>query len=225
MSQILGVEVVNDILNLKVSDEEKVNYLNDKGKKVLSYKLLNTDSSIVTLGESILEKDPDTKTMIFESGKKEVVLKMVLSKYTKGEQIILQGHSAGGGDVQDLAEKLRDAGVSNIVTIQIDSVEPIGDDASIPSNVTKAINVYETKAPFYITGENEIYPDQVDSLFSVLTGSKIPEVVNKKFNDIINATDKNPISYHTEIDNDPKVRKFIKKEVIDEVIKDLSKKH
>ncbi len=36
-------------------------------------------------------------------------------------------------------------------------------------------------------------------------------------NNIQNATKKNPISYHTEIDNDPKVRKFIENEVLKEM--------
>ena len=40
------------------------------------------------------------------------------------------------------------------------------------------------------------------------------KIINKKFNTIKNSNDKSPISYHTEIDNDPDVKKFIENEVI-----------
>ena len=81
------IEVVN---NEALNDNQKIELLNDLAKEPLSYDILNTDSSIITVGEKILEKDATTKTMIFESGRKEEVLKLILKQYEKGEQIIME---------------------------------------------------------------------------------------------------------------------------------------
>lgn len=182
------------------------------------------DTSILSLPIAVKKLDPKTKIKIFDSGQKETVIKSILTDYEKNEQIILQGHSAGGGDVQDIAEVLNEKGIQNIITVQIDSVEPFGDDATIPENVSKAINVYQNEAE---TGNKYI-----DFLYSgVINGennieAKNPSktmIINQQFTNIQGPATGSPANPHQNMDNDHKVQTFIQNQVIPEVKSEVSK--
>lgn len=80
---------------------------------------------------------------------------------------------------------LNDIDIQNIITIQIDSIEPFGDDATIPDNVTKGINVYQNESktgaayidipfPNAMNGENEIHASD----------NETTTIINKLFVDI-----------------------------------------
>lgn len=59
--------------------------------------------------------------------------------------IILFGHSWGGAAAVSLARDLQRAGIPVLLTVQVDAVSKIGEDASIiPGNVNEAVNFYQT---------------------------------------------------------------------------------
>jgi hypothetical protein len=67
---------------------------------------------------------------------------------TEKEQpkIILYGHSWGASQTLTYARELQRHGISVSLTIQIDSVKKFGqDDRTVPANVAKAVNFYQTK--------------------------------------------------------------------------------
>ena len=60
-------------------------------------------------------------------------------------QIIIYGHSWGGSETITLARALQGDGIPVLLTIQVDSVEKLGEnDSLIPANVTKAANFYQS---------------------------------------------------------------------------------
>jgi len=62
----------------------------------------------------------------------------------RGARIILYGHSLGGSAVVQLARELEKHGIPVLLTIQVDSVERLGQqDGVIPPNVARAINFYQ----------------------------------------------------------------------------------
>jgi hypothetical protein len=59
--------------------------------------------------------------------------------------IILFGHSWGGAAAVSLARDLQKTGIPVLLTVQVDAVSKIGEDASIiPGNVNEAVNFYQT---------------------------------------------------------------------------------
>jgi pimeloyl-ACP methyl ester carboxylesterase len=67
---------------------------------------------------------------------------------TEKEQakIILFGHSWGASQTLTIARELQRRGIPVSLTIQIDSVKKFGqDDRTVPANVAKAVNFYQTK--------------------------------------------------------------------------------
>jgi hypothetical protein len=59
-------------------------------------------------------------------------------------RIVLYGHSWGASAVVTLASELEKDGIPVLLTIQVDSVQKLGqNDAVIPSNVARAINFYQ----------------------------------------------------------------------------------
>jgi hypothetical protein len=60
-------------------------------------------------------------------------------------RIAIFGHSWGGSETVTLARALGQAGIPILLTVQVDSVQKPGeDDASIPANVSQAINFYQS---------------------------------------------------------------------------------
>lgn len=73
----------------------------------------------------------------------------------KNARIILYGHSWGGAEVVIEARRLEKEGIPLLLTIQVDSVNKIGqDDQIIPANVAQAVNFYQ--ADGLLRGESEI---------------------------------------------------------------------
>ena len=59
-------------------------------------------------------------------------------------RIIIFGHSWGASETVELARQLEKDGIPVVLTIQVDSVNKIGEnDAVIPGNVAQAINFYQ----------------------------------------------------------------------------------
>lgn len=59
-------------------------------------------------------------------------------------RIVLYGHSWGASEAVALARKLQKEGIPVLLTIQVDSVQKLGEnDAVIPSNVREAVNFYQ----------------------------------------------------------------------------------
>ena len=61
-------------------------------------------------------------------------------------RIILYGHSMGAASVVSVAKRLNQLGIPVLLTIQVDSIGQ--GDGSIPSNVSRAANFYQTDAVF-----------------------------------------------------------------------------
>jgi hypothetical protein len=61
-----------------------------------------------------------------------------------GARIAIYGHSWGASEAVTLARSLDRDGIPVILTVQVDSVQKIGeDDASIPANVAQAVNFFQ----------------------------------------------------------------------------------
>jgi hypothetical protein len=64
--------------------------------------------------------------------------------------VIIYGHSWGASQTVELARALGRRGIPVSLTIQVDSVRKPGqEDSTIPSNVKKAINFYQTRGPIH----------------------------------------------------------------------------
>ena len=64
--------------------------------------------------------------------------------------VIIFGHSWGASQTVELARALERYGIPVLLTIQVDSVRKPGqEDSTIPPNVKKAINFYQTKGPIH----------------------------------------------------------------------------
>jgi pimeloyl-ACP methyl ester carboxylesterase len=61
-------------------------------------------------------------------------------------RIVIFGHSWGAAAALDLARDLQRANIPVLLTVQVDSINKIGqDDRLVPSNVAKAVNFYQTR--------------------------------------------------------------------------------
>ena len=70
-------------------------------------------------------------------------------------RIILYGHSWGAAETVIFARELGKLGIPVFLTIQVDSIaKPGHEDLRIPSNVTNAINLYQSRGP--LQGQTEI---------------------------------------------------------------------
>jgi hypothetical protein len=59
-------------------------------------------------------------------------------------RIVIYGHSWGASEAITLARRLGQDGIPVLLTVQVDSVEKIGeDDGTIPANVRQAVNFYQ----------------------------------------------------------------------------------
>jgi len=179
-------------------------------KEIANIKSEEFDTSLVSLPREVKSLDPETKVKIYDSSQPEAVVESIMKDYEQGEQIILQGHSAGGGDVQDVAEELNDRGVGNVITVQIDSIEPFGDDASIPANVTKAVNVYQKESKTGNATVDYIDSDAMNGEDKVHQGlfNNKTEVINKEIKNVTGPSQGLVNSPHRNIDDEPVVQKF-----------------
>ena len=62
----------------------------------------------------------------------------------RGARIAIYGHSWGASEAVTLARALARNGIPVLLTVQVDSVQKLGeDDGSIPANVAQAVNFYQ----------------------------------------------------------------------------------
>lgn len=68
----------------------------------------------------------------------------------KNARIILYGHSWGASETVTLARQLERESIPVLLTVQVDSVEKLGeDDKVIPANVAEAVNFYQPNGFFH----------------------------------------------------------------------------
>ena len=73
----------------------------------------------------------------------------------RASRIVLYGHSWGAAAVVDLARELQRENIPVLLTVQVDSIHKIGeDDRTVPANVAKAVNFYQTHG--WLHGRPEI---------------------------------------------------------------------
>ena len=137
-------------------------------------------------------------------GNSEIPKTYIVSNYMPGDKVYVVGFSAGGGDAQNVLEKLDDLGISVRVSGHIDSVE-IGDDASIPANTAVAKNYFQTQSPRIVRGESKLVANDPNS--TSVTNTKITDPVGPA-----PATDK--YAHHRNMDNDARVWGDIKSAII-----------
>jgi hypothetical protein len=113
--------------------------------------------SEVKLAEHLRETYPDgVFAETFENRHSKLALQTILNHLRATEsgtlseserhraRIILYGHSLGGSAVVQLARELEKRGIPVLLTIQVDSVERLGQqDGLIPPNVARAANFYQ----------------------------------------------------------------------------------
>ena len=195
-------------------------YINQNGQTVYKNFYGNNDADVDLLGNRgdgvdavALKLSALTASGLFRISTPGAVLynaNIIDNNFKTNDQIFLAGHSAGGGDVQDISRRLNDLGTPIIFTAQIDSIERFlfppadefdDDDENIPSNVSYAINYYQTETAF-VDGEDHIRADNSNTT-TILGNINISSPIGP-------ATplddDNNP---HRNIDNDPRVWKGV----------------
>ena len=123
---------------------------------------------------------------------------------TKNGFVIIAGHSAGGGDVQNLGWKLKKLGITINLSAQLDSVEVLSGDAKIASNVSRAMGFYQNEGLVITRGEANINAE--DAAKTTVTNIRIDKPLGPsdpgKFPLLSNA-------YHRNMDNDERGWGFI----------------
>ena len=125
--------------------------------------------SEVKLAEHLRTEYPqDLYIETFENRHREKALRAILKHLDAGgkdaalsdnethaARIVLYGHSLGGSAAVQLARELQKRGIPVLLTVQVDSVERVGQrDAVIPANVLRAANFYQPSGA--IQGRAEI---------------------------------------------------------------------
>jgi hypothetical protein len=126
----------------------------------------------------------DLVAVFFSSGQAQAVADYVRAAVGESDTVVLvAGHSAGGGDVQDVVSKL--AGVSPVVDVRmavfLDSIELLP-EGSIPPNVSEVWNYHQGTVPVQDWGPCEIPWGEesfgaVDETKTAITNVLIPEPV------------------------------------------------
>lgn len=84
-------------------------------------------------------------------------------------RIVIYGHSWGASETVHLADELASMGVPVLLTIQVDSVQKLGEnDEVIPANVREAMNFYQTEGMLH--GRSQIRA--ADPSRTVILGNK-----------------------------------------------------
>lgn len=118
-------------------------------------------------------------------------------------RIILYGHSWGASETLDLARKLKKNGIHVLLTVQVDSVNKVGqNDEVIPANVARAANFYQRNGMLH--GEPAIRP--ADPAHTRIIGNFQFDYRASRYS--CNAYpwfDRVLMKQHTQIECDPKV--------------------
>lgn len=130
-------------------------------------------------------------------------------------RIVLYGHSWGASETVNMARQLARLGVPVLLTIQVDSVQKLGeDDSTIPANVHRAMNIYQTEG--LLSGRRSIRaadPAKTKILGNQLVSYKSAPVDTSQF-PWFARTFMHP---HIEIENDPKVWASVQNMIQDEI--------
>ena len=159
----------------------------------------NSLSGLDAIALTIRSRDNSSIAKMFHPGQSEAVYNWICMQYCVGDMLIIAGHSAGGGDAQDVAWLCEAGNVPVQILVQIDSIE-LGifeDDKIIPSNVTYAYNYFQDESALVVRGEDGVYADD----------STKTQVANIDINGPIGPIPNDPDNYapHMNIDNDPRV--------------------
>ncbi len=85
-------------------------------------------------------------------------------------RIVIYGHSWGASETVHLADQLADLGIPVLLTIQVDSVQKLGEnDEVIPANVREAMNFYQTEGLLH--GRSAIHA--ADPSRTVILGNRL----------------------------------------------------
>jgi len=127
----------------------------------------------------------------------------VSSEEKKQARIVIYGHSWGASQTAVLAKGLQRLGIPVLLTIQVDIISKFHQEPTlIPSNVAKAINLYQPNGPLH--GRSQIVA--ADSALTKILGNIRMEYGNKSINcnnyNWFVRTFNRP---HHEIENDPRV--------------------
>jgi pimeloyl-ACP methyl ester carboxylesterase len=119
----------------------------------------------VLLAERLHREFPAAIVRVFENAKgKEahaLIRRELAETDSRRARIVLYGHSWGGSEAVALARKLASEGIPVLLTVQVDSVEKLGqNDASIPPNVAEAVNFYQTDG--WLHGRRRIVPEDAE---------------------------------------------------------------
>jgi hypothetical protein len=138
-----------------------------------------------------------TRTSLNTPGNSEVLKNDVSAHYADGGKVYLVGFSVGGGDIQNLLEKLDVLGIPVRLSGHIDSIETIGNDATIPKNTARAMGFFQKQSKFIVWGENGLKASD----------RKVTVVTNTRIKDPAGPADPktDPYAYHRNMDNDPRV--------------------
>jgi hypothetical protein len=130
-------------------------------------------------------------------------------------RIVLYGHSWGASETVNMARQLDRMGVPVLLTIQVDSVQKLGEnDSAIPANVHRAMNIYQTEG--LLSGRRSIHA--VDPAKTIILGNRLVSYKSAPVD-----TSQFPwfartfMHPHIEIENDPKVWASVQGMIQDEV--------
>ena len=130
-------------------------------------------------------------------------------------RIVLYGHSWGASETVNMARQLDRMGVPVLLTIQVDSVQKMGqDDGTIPANVHRAMNFYQTEG--VLSGRRTIRaadPAKTTIVGNQMVSYKAAPVDTSQF-PWFARTFMHP---HIEIENDPKVWASVQGMIQDEI--------
>lgn len=97
------------------------------------------------------------RSIISESGNSDVMKADIVASYEEGDRILAAGFSTGGGDLQNLLEKLNQLDIPVVVSGHIDSVERgSDDDKMIPPNTRIAVGYHQKQSIPPLRGEDEL---------------------------------------------------------------------
>jgi N-acetylneuraminic acid mutarotase len=113
-----------------------------------------------------------SRVVLADPGNSEALKTDLSANYRAGDGVYVAGFSAGGGDAQNLLEKLHLLGIPVVLSGHIDSVE-IGfdNDASIPPNTRTARGFYQTQS--IVRGERNLVA--VDPVETTVTNTRIAD--------------------------------------------------
>jgi hypothetical protein len=122
--------------------------------------------SEVLLAERLRREFPAAMVRVFENAKRKeahaLIRRELAAADSRRARVVLFGHSWGGSEAVVLARELASEGVPVLLTVQVDSVEKLGqNDASIPPNVAEAVNFYQTGG--WLTGGGASSPKTPDA--------------------------------------------------------------